>query len=175
VTLRKERLRDSCCVSGGQGSNHLGRKGHERDTDGQELPSPPPLMLTSYIADGHTSCLCTYALYGGSVHNVFDACRYITRASGRGLGPLEIKRFLGTVKWHRADRGVPFWAQKTQGFQGRTPPTCSSNGSAFIKNQYKLGHINHRCIGGFMYKSPRVIFTEFIDTIFAKETHNVRF
>ncbi len=126
-------------------------------------------MLTSYVADGHTSFLCTYALYGGSVHNVFDACRYITRASVRGLGPLEIKSFLGTVKWHRADRGVPFWAQKTQDFQGRTPPTCSSIKSAFIKNQYKLGHINHRCIGDFMYKSPRVILTEFIDKFSRKK------
>jgi len=32
------------------------------------------------------SYLCTYDLYG-SVHNVFDAFRSITRASGRGLGP----------------------------------------------------------------------------------------
>jgi hypothetical protein len=29
--------------------------------------------------------LCTYDLYG-PVHNVFDAGRYITWASGRGLG-----------------------------------------------------------------------------------------
>jgi hypothetical protein len=67
---------------------------------GKSSPPPPTLMLTSYVAGGHTSYLCTYALYG-SVHNVFDACRYITMASGRGLGPLEIKSFLGTVKWHR--------------------------------------------------------------------------
>jgi hypothetical protein len=32
------------------------------------------------------SYLCTCDLYG-PVHNVFDACRSITRASGRGLGP----------------------------------------------------------------------------------------
>jgi hypothetical protein len=38
------------------------------------------------------------------MHNVFDACRSITRESGRGLDP---------VKWHRADRRVPFGAQKT--------------------------------------------------------------
>ncbi len=30
--------------------------------------------------------LCTYGLYG-PVHKVFDAGRYITLASGRGLGP----------------------------------------------------------------------------------------
>jgi hypothetical protein len=57
---------------------------------------------------------------------------------------LEIESFLGPVKWHRANRRVPFGAQKT----------CPSNGSARIKNHYVLGHINHRCIGGFMYKSP---------------------
>jgi hypothetical protein len=34
---------------------------------------------------------------------------------------LEIESFLGPVKWHRADRGVPFGAQKTRDFQGPTP------------------------------------------------------
>ncbi len=56
--------------------------------------------------------LCTYDLYG-PVHNVFDACRYITWASGKGLGPGNGK-FLGPVKWHRAVRRVPFGAQKTR-------------------------------------------------------------
>jgi hypothetical protein len=39
----------------------------------------------------------------------------ITRASGRGLGPGN-REFLGPVKWHRADRRVPFGAQKTRGY-----------------------------------------------------------
>jgi hypothetical protein len=30
-----------------------------------------------------------------------------------GGWPLEIKSFLGAVKWHRADRRVPFGAKKT--------------------------------------------------------------
>jgi hypothetical protein len=34
---------------------------------------------------------------------------------------LEFKSFLGPVKWHRADRRVPFGAQKNQDFQGPTP------------------------------------------------------
>jgi hypothetical protein len=46
------------------------------------------------------------------MHNVLDAWISITRASGRGLGPM---------KWHRADRRVPFGAQKTRDFQGPTP------------------------------------------------------
>ncbi len=41
------------------------------------------------------------------MHNVFGACISITRGSGRGLGP-GILEFLGSVKWHRADRRVPF-------------------------------------------------------------------
>jgi hypothetical protein len=55
------------------------------------------------------SYLCTYELYG-PVRNVFDTCISITRASGRelGIGALEIKTFLGPVKWHRAVRRVPF-------------------------------------------------------------------
>jgi hypothetical protein len=43
------------------------------------------------------------------VRNVFDACKSITRASGRGLSPGN----LGPVKWHQTDRRVPFGAQKT--------------------------------------------------------------
>jgi len=53
------------------------------------------------------SYLCTYGLYG-PVHNVFEACRFITWTSGRGLGPGEIETFLGPVKWHKAVRQVPF-------------------------------------------------------------------
>jgi hypothetical protein len=34
---------------------------------------------------------------------------------------LEFKSFWGPVKWHRADRRVPFVAQKTREFQGPTP------------------------------------------------------
>ncbi len=49
---------------------------------------PPPL---SFIIDSDApllciSYLCTYDLYS-LVSNVFDACRSITRASERGLGP----------------------------------------------------------------------------------------
>ncbi len=39
---------------------------------------------------------------------------------GRGLG-LEPESFSGPVKWHQADRWVPFGAQKTREFQGPTP------------------------------------------------------
>ncbi len=61
---------------------------------------------------------------------------------------LEIESFLGPVKWHRAHIIIIY-----------APMICPSNGSACIKNHYAKGHINLRCIGGFMYKSPRVILT----------------
>ncbi len=63
--------------------------------------------------------LCTCDLYS-PVHNVLDGCVYITWGSGRGLGP-GIPKFLGPVKWERADRRVPLRAQKTREFQGPTP------------------------------------------------------
>jgi hypothetical protein len=54
---------------------------------------------------------CTYDLYG-PVYNFSDAGRYIAWASGMGLGPGN-GEFLGPVKWHRADRRVPFEAQNS--------------------------------------------------------------
>jgi hypothetical protein len=38
-----------------------------------------------------------------------------------GSWALEFESFLGPVKWHRADRRVPFGAQKTREFQDPTP------------------------------------------------------
>ncbi len=57
--------------------------------------------------------LCTYDLYG-PVRNVFDVGRYSTLC-GQVLGgwALEMESFLGPVKWHQADRRVPFGAQIT--------------------------------------------------------------
>ena len=57
--------------------------------------------------------LCTYDLYR-PVCNVFYAGENITR------GALEIETFLGPER-ARADRRVPFGAQKSQDFQGTTP------------------------------------------------------
>ncbi len=45
-----------------------------------------------------------------------------------GVGPRNLGRFLGPVKWHRADRLHP--------------------------KHYAQGCIKQRCIGGFMHKSP---------------------
>ncbi len=60
---------------------------------------------------------------------------------------LEIERFLGPLKWHQANRRVPFGAKKLEISMDQPPHTCLSNGSACIKNPYVQRHINHRCIG----------------------------
>ncbi len=77
------------------------------------LPGSQPMCKAVHITwhGAQNNYLCTYDFYS-PVHNVLDACISITRASGRGWA-LEFERFLGPVKWHRADRRVPFGAQKT--------------------------------------------------------------
>jgi hypothetical protein len=52
------------------------------------------------------------------LRNVFDACRSITRASGRGLGPRNLD-FFGS-KWHSLC-SLPFQGPKSLDFQGPTP------------------------------------------------------
>ncbi len=64
---------------------------------------------------------------------------------------LEMESFLGPVKWHRR---VPFGAQKTQDFQGPTPSHLPTQCICPYQKHYAQGHINHRCIGGLMYRSP---------------------
>ncbi len=67
--------------------------------------------------------LCTYDIYG-PVRNVFDACRSITRASGRRLGPGN-RDFLD-----------PEMATR----EAKPPPICPSTGNGFsrIKNTKTL-------------------------------------
>ncbi len=47
-------------------------------------------------------------MFFGCVHNA-----YPLRGEVGGGWALEFEGFLGPVKWHRADRRVPFRAQKT--------------------------------------------------------------
>jgi hypothetical protein len=60
------------------------------------------------------SYLWTYDLYG-LVRNALLLMRAasITRASGRGFGPGNRDFFGPYAKWHRADRRMPFVAQKS--------------------------------------------------------------
>ncbi len=45
------------------------------------------------------------------MHNVLDACITAYPSGGQvGGGALEIQSFFGPVKWHRADRPMPFRA-----------------------------------------------------------------
>ncbi len=67
--------------------------------------------------------LWAYDLYG-PVRNAFDAGKSITRASGKGLGP---------VKWHRAVRRVPFEISRAQ-----TPPALNSDQCSKLKSQNLL-------------------------------------
>jgi hypothetical protein len=55
---------------------------------------------------------------------------YLLRGQVGGGWALDIASFLGPVKWHQADRRVPFGAQKTRDFQ--PPPTCPRNRYARI-------------------------------------------
>jgi hypothetical protein len=85
--------------------------------------SMPGCQRLSAMCDEH-SYLCTYDLYS-TVHNILDACIFITRASGR-VGPWKFS-LLGPVTWHWAYRRVPFGAPKTRNCKNRnypaSPPT----------------------------------------------------
>jgi hypothetical protein len=75
------------------------------------IDSSCPQTVFHFLQLLHSNYLCTYDLYV-PVRNVFDAGRYITWASGRGLGPGNLK-FLGP-KWHSPISLMPFHrVQKT--------------------------------------------------------------
>ncbi len=97
------------------------------------------------------SCLCTYDLYG-PVRNVSDACRYTLRGQVGGGWTLEIKSFLGPVKWHRADRLFPPLLQCGKA----TLPHCSPppHNPELIRNQQETV----RCI---KERSGNLIFLYF--------------
>ncbi len=100
----------------------------------------------------YNNYLCTYDLYG-PIRNVFDACRSITRASGRELGPWNPRLFWALWNGIKPLGECHFGLKKVEISRAQPPPTCPSNGFVHIKKNYWQGHINHRCIGSFMYKS----------------------
>jgi hypothetical protein len=57
---------------------------------------------------------------------------------GGGLA-LEFESFLGPVKWHRADRRVPFGTQKLENPRAQPPPTSPPNGYARIRGKVGSG------------------------------------
>jgi hypothetical protein len=99
------------------------------------------------------SYLCIYDLYS-PVHNVLDACIPITCASVRGVGPWKLRVWV--PKWHLPTGSMPFHrAQKTLDFQGPTPSHLPSERICMHPKHYARDCINHKCIRGFMYKSPK--------------------
>ncbi len=64
--------------------------------------------------------------------------------------------FLG-LKWHSPLGSMPFHRVQNVSISRAQPlPTCPRNGCCPHQKHYARGRINHSCIGGFMYKSPRV-------------------
>ncbi len=59
--------------------------------------------------DGY-NYVCTYDLYS----LMFCMRVYLLRGQVEGGWALEIESFWGPVKWHQADRRVPFGVQKTR-------------------------------------------------------------
>jgi hypothetical protein len=79
-----------------------------------KFKKPVPKVRYYPSDDGEViiSYLCNYDLYG-PVRNVIDACRSITRASGRGLGSGNREFFEPFEMTSSRNRRVPFGAQKT--------------------------------------------------------------
>jgi hypothetical protein len=75
-----------------------------------------------FYSGARTYCITIFApmIYTASCI-MFKMRAYPLRGQVGGGWALEFESFLGPVKWHRANRRVPFGAQKTQDFQGLTP------------------------------------------------------
>jgi hypothetical protein len=67
--------------------------------------------------------ICTFDLYG-PVRNAFDAGSIYYEGKWEGGWALEIDTFLGPVKWHRADRRVPFGGPKESSRRGLVNHSC---------------------------------------------------
>jgi hypothetical protein len=83
-----------------------------------QKPIPSPPLQTVYVYTVYfmhrRRILCTLQL----------SLDFLVSFVLGGSGPSRANKFesfLGPVKWHRADRRVPFGAQKTREFQGPTP------------------------------------------------------
>jgi hypothetical protein len=72
-----------------------------------------------------SKCPATVTIHAPAIYTapciMFWMVAYTLRGEVGGGWALEFPSFLGPVKWERADRLVPFGAQKTREFQGPTP------------------------------------------------------
>ncbi len=81
---------------------------------------------------------------------IFYACRSITWASGKGLGPGSLES--SGPKWHSTIGLMPFhWAQKILEFLGPTPFHLLSKWICTHQKQYARSYINHRCINSYSF------------------------
>ncbi len=71
---------------------------------------------------------------------------------------LEFESFSGPVKWHRADRRVPFGAQKNSRIPGPIPLPLAQVMDMHASKTLCTGLYKHGCTGGFMHKSPQERF-----------------
>jgi hypothetical protein len=83
--------------------------------------------------------------------------------TGRGLGPgVEIKTFLGPVKWHRALVECHLGPKKVEISRDQTPPTCPHQKHyPGTRYRYVQGRINHMSKFSFIYMSFRGLLLGF--------------
>jgi hypothetical protein len=73
-----------------------------------------PLNITPNIYFYEIAILCTYMIYTASCVMLLVRAASLRGQVG-GSWALDIETFLGPLKLHRADRRMPFGAQKSQG------------------------------------------------------------
>ncbi len=88
------------------------------------------------VSTGYICIFMAPMIYTASCVMLLMRAAFISRASGRGLGPWK-SRVFGPCE-----------------MASRPPPTCPCNGCCPHRKHYTQGRINHRCIDGFKYKSP---------------------
>jgi hypothetical protein len=110
------------------------------------------LNLTSAVPTSVSdNYLWTYDL-SGPIHNAFDAGKSIMKASGRGVGPLEIKTFWALWNGIEPLGECHLGLKKVKISRAQPPSDLSKNGIARIKSiTYRA--VSMRSIGSFMYMS----------------------
>jgi hypothetical protein len=101
----------------------------------------------------HINYLCTYDLYS-PVHNAFDAGSIHYEGMREGVGPWKTRVF-GAL-WNGIEpTGECHLGPKKLRFPGPySLPLTQLTDAAPHQKHYAWGSVNHRCIGGFVYKSP---------------------
>ncbi len=93
-------------------------------------------------------------IYAPMIYTAFDAGSIHYLGTWEGGWALEIEIFMGPVKCHPANMRVHLGLKKIEISRARPPPAYPCNRCCPHQKHYTRGLVNHRCIGGFMYKSP---------------------